>query len=373
MAIMLCGAAYAQKPSINKAKSAMDNGNLEDAKMIIDQAVEYEKIKDKAKTWFYRGLIYAQLDTVANEPGAFEIAMEAFNKAKEIDPAQNTTQLYVGLGYENVDTQIQRYYGHYFRKGVEAYGSEDFPSAADNFEKAYYIFPQDTLSMQNAGYAALQSEDNERAKMNFRKAVDGDMKDLNVFLRLLTYEIEDKNLDDATTILAKAREIYPDNYDLQKYEINILIQQGKANEAKVALEKAIEKDPGNADLYFSLGVINEDLKDLEGARSSYEKAIALDRNHYNANFNLGVLVFNESNELIKKRNALDYKEKDKYASLSKQIDEKLTTALPYWEKAYSLNSDSETVLNSLKYIYSTLKMKDKASKISNELALLNQE
>ena len=54
-------------------------GRQADARAAIDQAIDYEKTKGKAKTWFYRGMIYAQLDTVANEASAFEIAMESFN------------------------------------------------------------------------------------------------------------------------------------------------------------------------------------------------------------------------------------------------------------------------------------------------------
>lgn len=365
IAVMLCATAFAQKPSLNKAKSAMDKGNLEEAKMIIDQAIDYDKTKDKAKTWFYRGMIYAQLDTVSNEPGSFQTAVDAFNKALELDPDQKTTQIYVGITVENVDNQVSGYYTHYYSKGVASYEAEEFNSAADNFEKAYYIYPHDTVSMQNAAYAALQGEDHKRAKMNFRKAIDAGMKDVNIFLRLLTYEIDDKNFDEAFAVLTKAREIYPDNYDFLTYQINILVQQGKSEEAKVSLEEAIAQEPNNADLHFSLGVIKEDLDDVEGARASYANALEIDNNHYGANFNLGVLVFNDCNELIKERNATDYKEKEKYQSLSRQIDEKLRIALPYWEKLYSLKSEEETVVNTLKYIYNGLKMTDKASQISD--------
>ncbi len=364
---LLCMAVYAQKPNINKAKAAYDKGELVDAKTIIDQATTYEKTMGKAKTWYYRGMIYVALDTSANEPGAMKVALESFQKALELDPEQKSISEFTGFSIENVDSRLQGYYGYYYNKAIENYQSEEFQLAADNFENAFYIMPSDTNSIINAAYAASGAGDSDRARVNYNKALDAGMKDKNIYLRLYNYAVGEEDFDKALEILARARKVHPNEVDLQKYEINILIGQDRIDEAKSGIQDAIAKEPNNPDLYFSLGVIHEELDDTGAAKESYEKAVGIDADHFNANFNLGVLVFNECNELIKERNALSYKEEKKYNELSTQITDKLNAALPYWEKLNTLKGGEETVLETLKYIYVNLKMNDKAEQVANEL------
>ena len=367
VAAMVFGVAFGQKPNINKAKAAYDKGELADAKTIIDQATTYEKTKDKAKTWFYRGDIYMTLDTLNSEPGAMETAMESYNKALELDPEQKTLTTFTGVGIENVDSRIQNYFGYYYNAAVQDYQNESFSSAADNFEKAAFIMQDDTSAMMNAGYAAAAAEDDDRARVLYEKSIERGVKDKNMYLRLYNYAVGDEDYDRAMTIIRNAREVHPSDVDLQKFEINLLIEQDKIDEAKSGIQDAISKEPNNADLHFSLGVINEELGDVDAARSSYESAIEIDANHYNSNFNLGVVVFNECNELIKQRNALGYKEQKKFDELTVQIEDRLKVALPYWEKLYSLKSEETTILETLEYIYTGLDMKDKASEITEKL------
>ena len=279
-AALLCTVAFAQKPNINKAKAAFDKGDFAEAKTIIDQAIDYEKTMDKAKTWYYRGMIYVVLDTLNNEPGAMETAMESFNKALELDPQQKTINEFTGTQVLNADSRIQDYYGYFYTKAVDSYQAEEFTQAADYFEKASYVMPIDTNAMLNAGYAATAAGDDTRARKNFEMAVEKGMKDKSLHLRLYNYAINDEDLDKAYSILEAALAHHPGDVDIQKFQINILIQQDKIEEAKKGIEEAILKEPSNPDLHFSLGVIKEEEGDLEGARASYQKAIDSDNSHY---------------------------------------------------------------------------------------------
>ena len=48
--VLVAGYSYGQKkPKINQAEKARSEGNLGEAKEIIDAAVEYEKLKDDIK------------------------------------------------------------------------------------------------------------------------------------------------------------------------------------------------------------------------------------------------------------------------------------------------------------------------------------
>ncbi len=356
-----------KKPKIGQALSAMENGELAEAKTIIDAAIGHEKTMNDPKTWYYRGQIYASLDTANNEPGALEEAIKSFDKALEMDPDQKSISTFTASGIQNIDSKKQGYYAHYYNLAIQDYNAEEFASAADHFETSFFINPTDTNSILNAAYASLAGGDDDRAKSNFMKSYEAGVKDKNMFLQLYNFAVKGEKYEEGLDIIGKAREIHPDDVDLAKYEINLLIQLDKTEEAKEGLMKAIESDPNNADLHFSLGVLQEEVGDKEAAMSSYEKAVELNPDHYNSNFNIGVALFNEANELIKERNALSYKEEAKSNELTEKINIQLEKALPRWEKLYSLKSDDRTVLETLGYIYNSLSMKDKYNKIQSEL------
>ncbi|MEQ9467978.1 MAG: tetratricopeptide repeat protein [Ekhidna sp.] len=369
----VCIAGYSQKkPKINQALSALENGELAEAKTIIDEAIVHEKTKDDPKTWYYRGQIYAALDTANSEPGALDEALEAFNKALELDPEQkslSTVDFTTGQ-VENVDSKIQGWYAHYYTDALSDYNLKDFLSAAEKFETAFYINPSDTNAILNAAFASVAAGNDEKAEENFNKAYEAGSRDKTIFLQLYNYAIRNEDFEGGLEIIRKAKSSYPNDVDFAKYEINLLIQLERTEEAKAELENAITADPENADLLFSLGVLKEELGEKEGAMESYNKALEIDPNHFNSNFNIGVASFNEANELIKERNALSYKQETKYKELTTKINVKLEEALPYWEKLYSLKSEDQTVLETLAYIYTSLKMNDKAEKMQDELDAL---
>ncbi len=356
-----------KKPKINQALSAMVAGELGKAKTIIDAAIEHEKTKNDPKTWFYRGQIYAVLDTTNNEPGALEESLKSFDKALEIDPQQKSISTFVATGIDNVDTKKQGYYTYYYNKAISNYTDKKFEMAAGDFETAFYINPEDTNAVLNAAYASVEADDRERAKSNFQKAYESGSRNKDIFLRLYNYAVEEENYEEGVSIIRKAKIAYPDNIKFSKLEINLLIQLNQTEEAKNGLEKAIKADPNNADLHFHLGALQEELGNNEAAMSSYKNSLKADPDHYNSNFNIGVTIFNSINELTKERNQLSYKEKKKIYDLTERINGKLKEVLPVWEKLYSLDNSDQTVLETLSYIYNSLGMVDKYHKIVSEL------
>jgi len=370
---VVCLMGYAQKkPKINKAESALEDGNYAEAKSIVDAAIEHEKTKDEPETWFVRAQVYAALDTANNQPGALEESMKAFDKTLELDPDQkkvNSVDFNTGA-IVNVDSKRQGIYAYYYDKALKNYNNQNFSSAADNFETAFFIMPSDTNSILNAAYAALSADERDRAREDFNKAYEAGSRDKNIFLQLYNFSVQEKDFERALEVIKNGREAYPDDVDLMKYEINLYIQLGRTDEARTGLEEAIAAEPNNADLLFSLGVLKEETGDEEGAMESYKRALEVDPNHFNSNYNIAVSVFNEANEMMKERNALSYKEKQKTADLTKKINAQLKEALPLWEKLYSLDSTDPQILETLAFIYSNLKMNDKAEKISDELDAL---
>merc|ERR1712000_252064 len=127
-----------------------------------------------------------------------------------------------------------------------------------------------------------------------------------------------------------ALEVFPTDGALIKNRINLLIQLEKVEEAKTDLKKAIESEPENTDLYFTLGILLDETGDLEGSKEAYKKAIAITPNHFESNYNYGVILINEANEIIKEVNNLGMSKADqkKADEMQPKIKEKLKEALP---------------------------------------------
>ncbi|VXD11777.1 M48 family metallopeptidase [Marinoscillum sp. 108] len=378
MALVVSLAGYAQKkPKITKANQARENGDLAEAKAIIDAAIEYEKVKDDGKTWYYRGLIYATIDTTSNEQyaslsdNALEEAVAAFNKADEIDPEGKGYYVTGMMGIPVLkEQQISNYYSYYYNKAVMAFQDSEYQTAVDAFEKSYYIVPDDTNAYINAAYAAHNGQLYDAATKNYRLAIDNGAtsKDLYYnYVSILTSALDDKEA--ALAVVDEALGKYPSDGTLQKNRINLLINMGKIDEARGNLEQAIESEPDNANLYFTLAVINDELKEQERAIKAYLKAIEIDPNHFEANFNYGVILINQANETIKESNSLGMSKADqkKARELEPVINQKLKDALPQWEKVHEINSSDRTAMETLAYIYTQLKMKEKANAMNKKL------
>lgn len=367
-----------KKPKINNALKAAQEGNLEEAKAIIDQAIVHDKTKDDAKTWYYRGLIYAAIDTTSNggiQNGAndpLRKSMEAFNKAIELN--EGKSELYIsgpnGLPVLR-SQQVQQIWGYYLNKGVVAFQNSDMEEAIESFTRSQIVMPEDTTGYIYAGLAAQSAQKYDIAAENYYKLInDLNHHNADIYNSLIYIEANIRENDEkALELIRTAREKFPENKDLAKTEINVLIRLDRADEAKAELEEAIANEPQNPDLYFSLGVMEDELGNSEKALAAYEKAVEADPNHLNANFNLAVIHFNQAVETYKQRNSLGISSSEikKGKELEKKANEQLRTALPYWEKVRSLDPKNRVALEQLRYIYIQLKDNTKAEEIQAEL------
>lgn len=370
------------KPKINKANAAREKGDLAEAKEIIDQATTYDKTKNDEKTWYYRGLIYATLDTTSNpqyaslSENALEIAMESFRKSDELAPDK---ELYVtaanGLPVTKTQ-QVNGYYSYYFNEAVVAFQAESFQDAIDKFYAAAVIMEGDTNSYKNAAYAAHNGGLYKQAVESYQKSIEsgGRSKDLYQNLaNILTVELKDNEA--ALKVVTQALEVFPGEPTFSKTKINLLIALDQVEAAKDDLIKALEEEPENTGLYFALASIYEELDQEEIALKTYSKCIEVDSEDFNCNFNKGVILFNRANEIVKEMSNLGVSADDRKREKELQplMKEKLAEALPQWEKIYKLNAKDKQSLEILAFIYNRLKRYDDAERIMDELDALPKD
>lgn len=364
--LLVTAAAYGQKavkPNLNKALQLWTENKLDEAKTMIDAATTYEKTMNDAKTYYYRGLIYASLDTTTNEkfkslaPDAFNTAIESFKKGDEMQKGkEHFTQDANGLPILK-SQQIQYWYGQYINKGAIAYQDEDLETALKNFEKAQKVLPNDTLGYFYAGFVANGMENYDKAIESFRKYIDLGGKSVDAYLSIINiYSGPKDNKEEALKVVREAKPKFPADPQLPKVEIGLLIDLKRIDEAKKGLEDAVAKEPGNKILQFYLGYANSSLNFNEEAKKNYEAALKIDPNYFEAQLYLAKLMYNDAAAIKKEMAALGISaaDKKKKFDLDKVLVEKLKIAQPYWEKAEQLNQKDQEVVDVLYSIYQDL-------------------
>ncbi|MDH5610360.1 MAG: hypothetical protein OEY56_12860, partial [Cyclobacteriaceae bacterium] len=270
LSVLMASAAYGQKPKLGKAEVLLKNGSLAEARDIVDMAVDYEKTKDNPKTYYLRGLVYAALDTTGSDlvDNPFEIAIASFAKSDELNDSDKELFLIGSNGFPVTKGQhIQEYYSYYFEKAAASFGDERYDDATNEFVLAQQIMPNDTVAFVYAGYAANSAENYPVAKANFEKAIEMGAADKDMY-NLLVYIIGTKEEDKegALKMINRARKIYPSDSDLARNEIALLIQMERVEEAQASLMSQIENEPDDPNLYFTLGILYQELADnSEGA------------------------------------------------------------------------------------------------------------
>lgn len=369
-------AVQAQNKAVNKASRALDKEDYAEAKTQIDQAVEHEKTRDKAKTWFTKGQVYGAIamsedesvQGLAEEP--LKEAAEAYQKAMELE-GKDTAPMYVFSQQE-----LEGLWGQMINEGATFYEAGDYEDAVKYFDRALMVKPEDTTAALYAGVAAQQMGDRDLSSEYFYRLVEYDNADEDIYNTLISYERDFKeNYEKAESLIKKAQEEFPENSEFKKQEVSLLLKQNKTAEAKQELENAIESEPDNPDLYFNLGFLNEELGDKDAAIEAYKKALEADPTHESAAFNLAVIHYNRAADLIKEANQLGISAEDrkKEQELLTEADERFTEALPYLDKARELHPDNRTMVEISMVAYDRAGQTEKAEELQTKLDSMPEE
>lgn len=350
------------KPNLNKAFNSWKAGAFKEAKEMIDICVTDPKLSLDAKTWFYKGLIYASLDTTSNEtlkalaPNSFETAMSAFAKADEINKNSSKELFYQGDNFLPVtkSMQMEAMAVYYLNKGAMAYQDDEYDNAIAQFEKTQRIWPQDTTAYFYTGFVAQANDDYEKALTNLEKYISFGGNSIDAYT--LIYSIYLGPKDDklkALETLRVAKKKFPQDSNFPKYEIALLIDMDKVDEAKGGLETEIAREPSNKILHFYLGYVNSKLEKFEEAKVNFNQALKIDPMYFEAQYYLAQIFLIDAQKVKVEMDNLGISaaDKKKKLELDKILVDKYKIALPYWEKAEKLNPSDTDVLDKLSVIY----------------------
>jgi tetratricopeptide (TPR) repeat protein len=373
-----------QKPNINKALKSLQEGNLAEAKDMIDAAATYEKTMDDGKTWYYRGLIYAAIDTtssaaakgLAEDP--FKTAMESFAKADQMGKA--------GSEYFVTDPnsiipvtktqQIGQLANWYLNRGAQLYQADSLEEALKNFEKTQTVLPDDTIAYFYAGFVANAMDDYDKALENFRKYMEKGGTSSDAYsLMINTYSGPKEDKEKALELAREAKAKFPENEEFPKVEIGLLIDLNKIEEAKTGLEAAVKREPDNKTYHFYLGYVNSKLENWEEAKKNFAEALRVDPSYFDAQYYLAQVYLIDASKILDqvKNLGISAADKKKQAELDKLLVEKYKVALPHWEKAEKLKPNDLDVLDRLRTIYYFLGDDANEKRVSQKLKALNAD
>ena len=174
---------------------------------------------------------------------------------------------------------------------------------------------------------------------------------------------------EAKKAISEARTENPDDISLVLTEADLYYKLGDIETYKILVNRALEKNPNDADLLFNLGVVSANAKQVDEAEKYYRKAIALKPDYTNAYINLSELLLRADDKLFKELKKLGNTEKDnkRYEVLTAERKKIFTTIVPLLEKALEIDSKNEAAGKTLISMYKALEMTDKANALKAKM------
>jgi len=376
--------AYNALKEFTRAKNADEKQKqLASAKKFIDDAAVNPETANDGKTFFYRGIIYLNLYRASGstDAGLFETAIQAFKKANEYDTKKKFTEEIM----VNVDTIRQKLYD----VGVAYFKLNKYTESMMAFEKASTVYDIinkiDTAVLLTACVAAERAGRFDKVR-DYNLVVlkaGGNSADIYYTLGIAYTKLKDK--ENASAIISKGRTLYPKNLELIKAETNLYLAFGEDEKAMQQLKLIANTDTANFSVFFAMGALfdkiyNDTTKSKEvrkqaltSALNSYQKALRINPNYFDAAFNMGILYNNVAAELLFKANNLPNDAEKEYIALKGEADSNLDLALPYLEKAASINPNDVQTLTALKQIYVRKNQADKAKAMNERINALQKK
>jgi tetratricopeptide (TPR) repeat protein len=377
--IILAGFAYganAQNAEVVNAYNYQKFKEYDKAKISIDKAILDPKTGISAKTWYYRGLIYQDIEespdaaTKAVDAQALDKSIESYLKALELD----TKKAYA----EDIKKRIPFLQNRYVNNGITAYKAKEFQSAADNFMKSADLSEKlyskiDTGLIFNAALAALNAKNVPVQKQLFTRLIDLKYPEVEVYRSLSNLYMAEKDTTKGLEYIAMGRAAFPGNNSLMIDELNVYMARGQSKQMISKMEEAANADPKNKTLWFALGATYDNMGKRDNAETAYKKAIDLDSVYFDALYNLGALHYNAGVEVYNKVKDLPMSKEKEYNAGKAKYTASFNKSLPYLEKALDLQPSDLNTLASLKEVYAKLDKLTKSSEMRKRIEALKKK
>lgn len=295
------------------------------------------------------------IETKPVEKDAIEKAIEAYNKALELDAKYKDK---VAEGYKNIVNFLSI-------EGQNFYDAGKYKEAADFFAKsANYDYKNPNGETSNpddllyyAAVASTQGEDYENASKYIQQLIDKGVEkegDIYYYAGIVFDKVNRK--DDAKKYLGIGVEKFLENPRvLQQFIAFQLTNNASTDEVLPYIIKAQENDPKNPNYFVAEGFTYDQIKDYEKSVIAYQKAIDIDPNNFGALYSLGYAYRAQAIKINDELTKTDYTNKTRIEELNSKFIETMKKAIIPFEKAHEVNPNEKNVVEVLKSIYFVLR------------------
>ncbi len=375
--------AFAQKKVVRSAERNFKRGNLTEAITDINNALQDPETMEDPETLFIKGQIQTKMfdQDSTNTQETVETGREAYTTFQEtLEMVDNDKSSDIGEAiykediagvpdnlrpYSMTSLKIAS-----FNKAIIAYEQDDNEMAYEFFSLAADIDPTDTTVNFNSGFLANDLGKFDEAKKYFNNLLEiEDYDKLNAYYFLIQIASgEEKNPEEAYKVVTAAREDYPQDKTLAEFEIQLLLQLNKMDEAMASIEEALKEDPENAGILLRYGYLKEQSGDVEGALEEYKKAVKADPEFYEGQYYTGAIYLDRARAILADVNNLSDEEwESKSESMSEEANNLYKDAIPFFTKASELQPENTEVMEILFQIHTRLKNEEEAEKYNQKL------
>ena len=385
--------SFGQKKAVADAlKYAKDSKpNFAEARAAIKGALDDAETKNDAKTWFTAGqieslhfdqentkLMLQQKPDEAAMYGALLAVYPYFLKAYELDNIPDVKGKVKPKFSKDIKSILRANLPYFMNGGAYYFDQRDYKKALDCFNQIVEITdnpfmkegaaaPVDSAYYYANYYATIavsQLDDADLAIKTMTRASKLDFKQNDVYQYLSDEYRKIQDTVNWEKTLNEGLALFPNEEFFLFQLIQIYISTERNSKAIDYIQAAIKNNPTNAQLFDVAGRVYESgFKDIEKAEEYFKKAIEIDGENAEVQSNMGRIYFNQAVVMLDAANEIaDVK---KYNEEKEKAKDLFRKALPYFEKAFKLDSEINENKIALRSIYYNLDMEDKFNEISN--------
>lgn len=339
-------------------------GDLANAKTAIDEAVQHEKTKTQAKTWFYYGNTYNAIARSEDnsiqklDEDAGDKAIDGYLQALTLDTK--------GKYKKEIKEELGILKTLMVNQAITAFNKKGYEFALEKFNKAVNISEtigaKDTIALFYGAVSATQAGKKDNALELYQKCIDVACCGADVYVAMASIYREKQDKEALKTVVEQGRGKFPNNAALVLEQLNLQLADKNYEEAIGSISLGLAQTPDNKNLHFAMGMAKDFMGNTNEAIAAYQQALKIDANYFEANYNLGALYNNAGDAFVEQANALNYKtEGQKILELQNKANQEYIKALPLLEKTLELKPQDTEVKQALKNLYTKLGMTQKAA------------
>ena len=245
-----------------------------------------EMSTDKQGRFFQVGLPPGDYVVSAKKEGFAPAAKEVhvgIASTTPVELALKTVEAAVAKSLSQADTL--------FLKGNGLYAAQNYAEAANAYEQAIQLDPQNWRYFLNLGLARKKMNQADPALSAFRKACELDPESYSANKEVGEALAKAGAFAEAKPFYEKAAGLNPNDPDAQYNLAVCLVNLGEPETALSRFSKAVELKPDYADAYYQMGTILIGQNKVAEAKASLEKFLSLAPDHEKAGIARQLLEF----------------------------------------------------------------------------------